>query len=347
MAVNRINKNGGIKALNGAKLKLVIADCGSSNPSRAASVTRRVLQRNPDLTAVIGLWASSYTLAGSTVTEQAKVPLLTQSFADKITERGYKYVFKFPAQASQMGVLTVDYLLKAAKRANFPIKTMDVVADNQSSDKLVGQATAKKFRAEGVKVPVEEYYTPGLTDATGISTRIMNSHPDLIFVDGALSDLSLIMKTLRGMGYPGVFLGSGAGYVLTQFHKTTGKAGNGSFATAGWNWDFTYPGAKQFNESYTKKYHVAFAPQEAGEDYAMVNALKAALEKAGTTEHKAVRKALLSIDVPSIMTGGRVAFDHSGLDKYTKPVLIEWINGKPRSIYPSSSGAKPVFHFGN
>lgn len=99
-AVEEINANGGIKALNGAKLELVVADTGTADPSQAASVTRRVLQDNPDLTAVIGLWASSYTIAGSTVTEQEKIPLLSQSFTDEITARGYKYVFQFPAKAA-------------------------------------------------------------------------------------------------------------------------------------------------------------------------------------------------------------------------------------------------------
>src|SRR4051794_24885605 len=42
IAVDQINKEGGIKSLNGAKLKLVIADTSSENPTQAASVTRRM-----------------------------------------------------------------------------------------------------------------------------------------------------------------------------------------------------------------------------------------------------------------------------------------------------------------
>jgi hypothetical protein len=46
--------------------------------------------------AICGAWAS-------TVTERAKVPLLTQSFTDQITERGYQFVFQLPAKAALMG----------------------------------------------------------------------------------------------------------------------------------------------------------------------------------------------------------------------------------------------------
>jgi branched-chain amino acid transport system substrate-binding protein len=210
----------------------------------------------------------------------------------------------------------------------------------------VGQTTAIQFKEKGVKVSVEEYYQPGLTDATGISTKIIKAKPNLVFVAGAVSDLSMIMKSVRGMGYKGVFLGTGAGYVVKEFREATGKDGNGSFATAGWNWDFPYPGAAEFNKKYMAKYNEPFAPQEAGEDYAMVYALKEALEKAGTTDRDAVRDALSKLSIDSIMTGGHVSFDETGMNKDVTPVLIEWIDGLPRSVYPKEvANVKPVFKF--
>jgi branched-chain amino acid transport system substrate-binding protein len=53
--------------------------------------------------AICGAWASPYTISASTVTERARVPLLTQSFADQITERGDQFVFQLPAKAALMG----------------------------------------------------------------------------------------------------------------------------------------------------------------------------------------------------------------------------------------------------
>jgi branched-chain amino acid transport system substrate-binding protein len=344
LAIDEINASGGIKSLGGAKLELITADAGSADPSHAASVTRRVLQENPDLTAVIGLWASAYTVAASTVTEKAKVPMLTQSFTDEITNRGYKYVFQFPEKASVMGKLAVDALIDLAKNENHALKNVAIVADNQSSNKTVGQATAKQFKEKGVKVSVEEYYQPGITDGTSISTKILNSKPDLVYVGGAISDVSMIMKTLRGMGYKGTFLGNGGAYVIKEFKNATGEAGNGSFATVGWNWDYPYPGAKEFNQKYMDKYKEPFAPQEAGEDYAMVYALKEALEKSGKTEHDAVRDALAKLEIPSIMTGGKISFDETGMNKDVIPVLVEWIDGLPKSVYPKEiSSTEAIF----
>src|SRR5215469_13313847 len=42
IAVDQINREGGIKAMGGARLKLVVADTTSDNPTQAASVTRRM-----------------------------------------------------------------------------------------------------------------------------------------------------------------------------------------------------------------------------------------------------------------------------------------------------------------
>ncbi|MFD1037387.1 ABC transporter substrate-binding protein [Virgibacillus byunsanensis] len=344
LAIEEINNNGGIKSLDGAHLELITADAGSADPSHAASVTRRVIQENPDLTAVIGLWASAYTVAASTVTEQEKIPMLSQSFTDEITDRGYEYVFQFPEKASVMGELAVDALMDLSQTHNQEIKTVAIVADNQSSNKTVGQATAKQFKELGVDVPVEEYYQPGITDATSMSTKILNPDPDLVYVGGAIADVSMIMKTLRGMGYEGTFLGNGGAYVIKEFKEATGDAGNGSFATVGWNWDFPYDGAEEFNQKYMDEFDEPFAPQEAGEDYAMVYALKEALETAGTSNPEEVRDAVANLDIPSIMTGGNISFDETGMNADVIPALVEWIDGVPRTVYPKEiSSTEPIF----
>src|SRR5208282_5090802 len=44
VAVREINEQGGIKALGGAKLKLVTADSSSNDPTQASSVTRRLAE---------------------------------------------------------------------------------------------------------------------------------------------------------------------------------------------------------------------------------------------------------------------------------------------------------------
>src|SRR3974377_891385 len=98
---DEINAAGGIKALGGAKINLVVSDA-TSNPTIAPTVARRLIAEN-DLTAVIGAFASSLTLAISEVTARADIPFLTASFADEITGRGLESVFPITAKRWAIG----------------------------------------------------------------------------------------------------------------------------------------------------------------------------------------------------------------------------------------------------
>jgi hypothetical protein len=93
MAVDEINQRGGIKALGGAKLKLLVADAGDS-AEKAKNAAQRLIAQEPDLIGGTGAWLSTFTLAVTEVTERAQIPWLTLSFADSITDRGFKYVFQ-------------------------------------------------------------------------------------------------------------------------------------------------------------------------------------------------------------------------------------------------------------
>jgi branched-chain amino acid transport system substrate-binding protein len=100
LAVEDINAAGGIKALGGAKMKLIVGDAGDST-EKAKNAAQRLLSQEPDLVGGTGAFVSSFTLAITEVTERAEIPWLTLSYSDQITARGYKYVFQTSATASK------------------------------------------------------------------------------------------------------------------------------------------------------------------------------------------------------------------------------------------------------
>ena len=96
MAIEDINAQGGIKALGGAKLQLVVLDSGDTT-EKAKNAAQRMVAQEADLVAATGAYLSSFTLAVTEVTERANLPVLTLSYSDMITERGFKYVFQTSA----------------------------------------------------------------------------------------------------------------------------------------------------------------------------------------------------------------------------------------------------------
>ena len=107
----------------GAKINLVVADA-TSTPTTAATVAQRLITQN-DVTAILGAFASSLTIAISEVTERRDIPLLTMSFADQITGRGFKNIFQVVAKASAIGKAQFDYTLAIAGAAG---QTLEKVA---------------------------------------------------------------------------------------------------------------------------------------------------------------------------------------------------------------------------
>src|SRR5271170_2186909 len=114
MAVDHINAQGGVKALGGAKLKLVVLDSGDST-EKAKSAAQRMVAQEPDLVAASAAYLSSFTLAVTEVTERANLPVLTLSYSDLITERGFKFVFQTSATAASQAKQALPQIVSLAE----------------------------------------------------------------------------------------------------------------------------------------------------------------------------------------------------------------------------------------
>lgn len=100
MAAAEINAQGSIASLGRARIVLVSADAGDS-VQKATSAAQRVLGRD-EVAAAQGSWLSSFTLGATEVSERLGIPWITHSWSDKITDRGFKYVFQSSSVSSQL-----------------------------------------------------------------------------------------------------------------------------------------------------------------------------------------------------------------------------------------------------
>src|SRR5882672_7012982 len=180
MAIEEINAQGGIKALGGAKLVLREADAGDS-VEKAVSAAQRVLTRDK-IAAGIGSWLSSFTLGVTEVAERLQVPWLTLSYADSITERGFKYTFQTSPVSSAQAEQALDLVVELAKRNNQPIRKAAVVGDNTAATVFFFKPLREKLlQAKGIELVVDEVWTPPLPDATSIVQKLRAAQPDLVF----------------------------------------------------------------------------------------------------------------------------------------------------------------------
>jgi branched-chain amino acid transport system substrate-binding protein len=116
LAIEDINAQGGIKALGGARMQLIVEDAGNTVET-AKNAAQRLVANEPNVVAGTGAWSSSLTLAITEVTERAGLPWITLSYADQITGRGFKYVVQTVPVASVLALDSMPTVLSMAEKS--------------------------------------------------------------------------------------------------------------------------------------------------------------------------------------------------------------------------------------
>src|SRR3954447_6180565 len=181
MAIEDINNAGGIKALGGAKMKLIEYDTGDS-AEKAKDAAQRMIAQEPDLVGGFGCWLSTFTLAATEVTERAELPWLTLSYSDAITGRGYKYVFQSSPTADSQAEELLPNVVELAEKATGKRPTkIAFIGDNSAAPVSFMKAVRDHVLANTKLTSVaDEVYTPPLTDATTMVQRIRSGRPDFV-----------------------------------------------------------------------------------------------------------------------------------------------------------------------
>lgn len=345
LAVDDVNKAGGIKALGGAKLQLVVVDT-TSDPKNAASVAERVFSTEK-VAGGVGTGISGLTLPIQPIAERARVPIITNSINDQITSLGYKYTFQVTPKGSQFGNTQVQFLKELNEKYNLGIKDVAVVYENSG----YGVSTAggiKQIAADaGLNIVLYEAYPHGFTDASALVTKIKASGAKALFPIAYTTDAKLIINTMKQMGVSPVIIGGGAGFLWPVFGKEMGDAVNGFVSVASWNWDSksisTVPELAAITERYEQRFGT-FMTEHAGPSYVAVRMLAEAMETAKSADPTKVRDALASFEndkIGGFMQPGKIKIDAKGWNSAVHPVMIQWQDGKPRTVFPAEDSVRP------
>jgi len=337
-AVDQINAEGGIKALGGTKLKLIVADTGNSVET-AVSTAQRVLGAG-GVTAAVGCWLSSFTLATTEIAERMHVPWITFSYADKVTARGYKYTFRDNAPSSQQVSQGLKEVMEASAANGHPIKTLAIATDNTAAAQA-SLAAIKKYGGElGIKVVLEQVWTPPLSDPDSVASAIKDANPDLIWGGATtLSDTSGLLQALRAHHVTSPMLGAGSQFLTDAFVKAVGGADkvNGLATIVG---DGVLKGMQNLNQEFEAKYHHPMI-EDMADTYAEIWMIKDAMEKAASADPQKVRDALSSIDITSgpasFVPGGEVKFNESGQNIKAQVAIEQWQDGKIVAVAPPNA----------
>ena len=339
MAVEHINAQGGIKSLGGAKLKLVVLDSGDTT-EKAKNAAQRMVAQEPDLVAASGAYLSSFTLAVTEVTERANLPVLTLSYSDLITDRGFKYVFQTSATAGSQAKQALPQIVKLAETASGKKpKTVAIITDNTGASIASAKSMREGLLAEnGLQLIVDETFTPPLADATSLVQKIRSAKPDLLFfLPTVISDAKLLLEKMNefGLGQGKIpTISFGIAIAEPDMLQTVSPELLQGVLTCVASWGAK--GHEALIAELKSRYKEPWMTQNAISTYGDMWVIKDALEKAGKADRVAVAEALRSMDGgPSkYYPLGEIKFDEKGRRVGAGMTIVQWQSGVPVTVFP-------------
>jgi len=353
MAVEEINAAGGIKSLGGAKLEMLYAD-SESKPEKGVAEAERLISTEK-VNVLTGCWNSAVTYPTSAVAERYGIPFIVPvSVADKITEQGFKTVFRIAAKDSWWTRDQFAFLKDMEKEFNAPVKKLAFVYENGDWGKGFAGQWKKLAKEGGYEVVLDEPYPSTATDLSPVVQKIRRARPDVLMLVSNAADAILLTNTLAEYKVKlKAIIASGGGHADPSFLKATGNNARYLFDIVEWETDVNKPGAKEANAKYKAKYGQNLTG-EAVDAYLAVYVLADALERAGSLDPAKIRDALAATNYTSgagmIVGYDAVEFDSTGQNKHAALVMVQ-VNdlgkGLERiTVWPKNArraGYTPVF----
>ena len=341
LVADGINAAGGIKALGGAKINLVVSDA-TSNPATASAAAQRLITQN-ELTAILGAFASSLTLVISEVTARADIPFLTQAFADEITGRGLDSVFKVTPTATVIGRAQVNYTLAIAEAAGSKIEKIAIMYEDTAYGVAQSRGLRRAAKDADIEVVMDEAYPLGITDANPLINKLRASGAQAVFPMSYLNDSLFIIRAMRQQHMTIPAIGGAAGYIIPDFEKGLGEFAEAVLSISPTNYDL----APALTDPFRKRFGY-FMVHEAIEHAVTLDVVVQAIERAKSAKPKAVTEALHGGRFDGgwtiAMPGGAVQFDQTGLNTLAVPIMVQWRKKELVTVWPKDvAKSSPVW----
>lgn len=195
MAIEDINKAGGIKSLGGAKIEALLGDAQSSPQAGTAEIEK---MNEAGVSAVVGAFASAICLATTQAAAKYNLPhVVDVGVADQIVERGLKNTFRFGPgyrKCAQVAVTNLHVLNTAAGK---PARTVMIIHE----DSLFGTGTANLLARElpgyGYEVKEVVKHASPTRDFNNIVLRMKALNPDIVIPANYYNEYALLVRTMQ------------------------------------------------------------------------------------------------------------------------------------------------------
>jgi branched-chain amino acid transport system substrate-binding protein len=195
MAIEDINKAGGIKSLGGAKLDALLGDAQSTPQAGTAEVEK---MNEAGVSAILGAYASAICLATTQAAAKYNLPhVVDVGVADQIVERGLKNTFRFGPGYKKCAEIAVANLHVLNTAAGKPAKTVMIIHEESLFGTGTAQLLARELPGYGYEVKEVIKHANPTRDFNNIVLRMKALNPDIVIPANYYNEYALLVRTMQ------------------------------------------------------------------------------------------------------------------------------------------------------
>jgi len=321
LAVKEINAAGGIL---GRKIDYQSQDT-QTNPGVAKAVAQKAVDQKAYV--VLGRVHSGSMIVSMGETRQAEITNFTGGEAAVITKQNNPYVFRTSFTQSSSMPKVARYIKDQLKAG-----TVAITFTNNDFGKGGRDEMQKALAAQGIKVVADVSTDPGQIDMSSAVLQIKQANPDVLFAYLTEEEGARLLRELKKQGFNKPIVGETT-IIGQKVIELAGDAAEGVLGHVGLTADAPQPTVKAFDQKYLAEYKQR-SDHNGMKGYSAVYVIKAATEKVGKFDSKALAAALHGAkisakDNPGVLLD--VSFDQNG-DLDRESFIIKVVNGKQQVI---------------
>lgn len=321
LKIKEINADGGVD-VGGTKMPIeIVTEDDKSDQTEANNAVQKLISRDK-VVAVIGEVASSRSFAGAQICQKEKIPMLSPASTNPGVTKTGDYIFRICFTDDFQGPMLAKF---AEKKGWKKIAILTDIAQDYS--KGLAGPFKNTFERAGGTIVAEEAYKTNDADFRAQLLTLQKSNPDAVFLPGYYTEVGLVLKQAREMGFNVPFFG-GDGWDSPSTFTLGDIVGNCFFANH-YSSDDPRPSVQEFVRKYEAEYGrtpdaMAILGYDAGD------VMADAIGRAGRIDPKAIRDALAGTkEFPG--ASGVITIDENR--NAIKPLVIVAVeNGKTKTV---------------
>ena len=334
MAQESVNEAGGI---NGRPVNIVYAD-DKGKVDSIKSAFDKLLAAKPVM--LVGGYASDPTYQMAKLAQKKDVPfLICTASADKITQKGWKNIYRLNPPISEYTKGLEDFLVN-----NLKPKSMAIIYENSMFGTNGALRMTEFCQDQAIDIRAQIDYdktriNPGYFRS--LVAPLTEEAPDVIYMISYLEDAVMLVQQIRDIKLNSLLIGGAGGFTLEEFVQRAGKSANHLLTVSLWSEHVLYSGAKEYYTQYVKRY--GKSPDYHGaEAYSALLVASDALKRTTSFSPKNIREALNRTYVITPFAPVKFySYEDFERQNSINTLVLQIINGKFETIWPPELASAP------